>query len=285
MRKLVIATRGSGLALVQAETVKKLIEQQGAEAELKIVKTHGDKDRTSPLSQIGGKGLFVKEIELELSKGDADIAVHSGKDLPYVLADGMIIAGTTKAADFRDCLITVKGRTFPEEPVIGTGSPRRTAEYKRINDKAQFREIRGNVDTRIRKLMEGQYDGIVLAKAGIDRLGIDTSELDIRIFETDECMPAACQGILGIECREEDKEVVELIQKITDAISMRRFEMERKLFCSMEADCSMAVGVHAEVEGDTVWLSAMFEGRKSSVEGQVADADELIELIKKDLQI
>ena len=285
MRKLVIATRGSGLALVQAETVKKLIEQQGAEAELKIVKTHGDKDRTSPLSQIGGKGLFVKEIELELSKGDADIAVHSGKDLPYILADGMIIAGTTKAADFRDCLITVKGRTFPEEPVIGTGSPRRTAEYKRINDKAQFREIRGNVDTRIRKLMEGQYDGIVLAKAGIDRLGIDTSELDIRVLETEECMPAACQGILGLECRAEDEDLVELLEKISDPVSKIRFELERKLFCSMEADCSMAVGAHADVEGNSIWLSAMFDGKRSSAEGNILDADEIIELIKKDLQI
>lgn len=282
MRKLILATRGSRLALAQSNAVQAQLEKLGVTIEQKIVKTKGDRDRTSPLREIGGKGLFVKEIELQLQSGQADIAVHSGKDLPYVLMEGMTIAANPKAADARDCLIFCKNRELPKMPVIGTGSPRRIEAGRRLYPDAVFKEIRGNIDTRIRKLVEGEYDAIVLAKAGIDRLGVSMEDLELRMFETEEFIPAACQGILAVECRSADEEVVSLLQQISDSEAKLRFELERKIFCGLQADCSMAVGVHAEVSGDEVRLMAMYNGKKYSCSGKPEDAERLIrEIIDK----
>lgn len=283
MRKLIIATRGSKLALVQAEQVREKLKDTGCEAEILVVKTKGDRDRKSALKDIGGSGLFVKEIELTLQNGDADIAVHSGKDLPYELIDELVIAGNTEAADCRDCLLTVKGRALGNEPVIGTGSPRRICECQRHYPDAQFRNIRGNVETRIRKLADGEYDAIVIAKAGLDRLGVNLEGFDVRVFEADEFMPAACQGILGIECRSDDKEVLSALKKISDEKSRIRFNLERQIFCGMQADCSMAVGAHAEIDGDRVALSAMFDGRRLSIETDIAGVQAAIDTILKEI--
>lgn len=261
MRKLVLATRGSKLALVQANMVKDMLEKLGAPVELHIVKTKGDKDQTSPLREIGGKGLFVKDIELALLSGEADLAVHSGKDLPYQLAQGMTIGANPKAADPRDCLITRKGSVLPEDGVIGTGSPRRVTECKQFYPDARYKEIRGNVDTRLRKLSQGEYDAIFLAKAGIDRLGLDLSDFDVHIFDAAEFIPAACQGILAVECRKADTEVVELLGKISDRDSEIRFEAERQVFCALEADCSVAVGVHAVPADRDITVHAMLNGK------------------------
>lgn len=283
MRKLILATRGSRLALAQSIAVQAQLEKLGVTIEQKIVKTKGDRDRTSPLREIGGKGLFVKEIELQLQSGQADIAVHSGKDLPYVLMEGMTIAANPKAADARDCLIFCKNRELPKMPVIGTGSPRRIEAGRRLYPDAVFKEIRGNIDTRIRKLVEGEYDAIVLAKAGIDRLGVSMEDLELRMFETEEFIPAACQGILAVECRSADEEVVSLLQQISDSEAKLRFELERKIFCGLQADCSMAVGVHAEVSGDEVRLMAMYNGKKYSCSGKPEDAERLIREITNKL--
>ena len=262
MRRLILATRGSGLALVQANMVKKLLEAQGADVELRIVKTRGDRDQTSPLRHIGGKGLFVREVELALQSGEADLAVHSGKDLPYQLLEGMTIGANPPAADPRDCLITRAGEILPEGAVIGTGSPRRIAECRRLYPQADYREIRGNVDTRLRKLREGGYDAIFLAKAGLDRLQPDLAGLQVRIFEAEEVIPAPCQGILAVECRENDREVLDLLAKIDHEESRQRFEAERSVFCALEADCSVAIGVHAERAEEQMEISVMFQGRR-----------------------
>jgi len=280
MRKLVLATRGSKLALVQANMVKAMLEDLGAEIELHIIKTKGDKDQSSPLWEIGGKGLFVKEIELALLTGEADFAVHSGKDLPYLLAEGMTIGANPKCADPRDCLITRKGSVLPEDGIIGTGSPRRVAECKRIYPNAQYREIRGNVDTRLRKLKEGEYDAIFLARAGMDRLGLDLSDFEVRVFEPEEIIPAACQGILGVECRADDREVVELLAKISDRDSELRFATERKVFCALEADCSVAVAVHVIPKGEEISIYAMYEGKRFSGTCRTEQLDELTDEIK-----
>lgn len=283
MRKLILATRGSRLALAQASSVQARLEELGVTVEQRIVKTKGDRDRTSPLREIGGKGLFVKEIELQLQSGQADIAVHSGKDLPYVLMDGMTIAANPKAADSRDCLLFCKNRRLPQKPIIGTGSPRRIEACRRFYPDADFKEIRGNIDTRLRKLADGEYDAIILAKAGIDRLGIPMEGFALRVFETDEFIPAACQGILAVECRSEDKEVVSLLQQISDSETRLRFELERRIFCGLQADCSMAVGVHAEVLDDKVRLSAMYNGKRHSCIGSLEDVERLIREIKNKL--
>lgn len=283
MRKLVLATRGSRLALAQAALVQAQLEKLGVTIEQKIVKTGGDKDRISPLREIGGKGLFVKEIEWQLKSGQADIAVHSGKDLPYVLMDGMTIAANPKAADPRDCLVFCQNKELPEKLVIGTGSPRRIEECRRFYPNAIFKEIRGNIDTRIRKLVDGEYDAIVLAKAGIDRLGIDMEGLELKVFEAEEFIPAACQGILAVECRSEDEEVVSLLRQISDPETRQRFELERQIFCELQADCSTAVGVHAGLLEGKVRLSAMYHGKKFSCMGNLEDAERLIEEMKSQL--
>lgn len=283
MRKLILATRGSRLALAQAKAVQEQLEKLGVTVEQKIVKTKGDTDRTSPLREIGGKGLFVKEIELQLQSNEADIAVHSGKDLPYVLMNGMTIAANPKAADARDCLVFCKNKALSKRPVIGTGSPRRIEQCKEFYPGAEFKENRGNIDTRLRRLIDGQYDAIILAKAGLDRLGIDMEGLELKVFETEEFIPAACQGILAVECRSADKEVVSLLQQISDPVTRVRFELERRIFGELQADCSMAVGVHAVILGEKVRLSAMYQGRRYSCIGDFEDAEQLIMEIKNKL--
>ena len=171
MRKLILATRGSRLALIQAELVRSALLAEGAGTEIRIVSTKGDRDRISSIAEIGGRGLFVTELERILLEGDADIAVHSGKDLPYRLQKGLVIAGVPEAAAPNDCLIT--NRETKTIRRIGTGSPRRVLECRKFYPDAEYGSIRGNVDTRLEKLRRGEYDGILLAKAGLDRLSAD----------------------------------------------------------------------------------------------------------------
>ena len=283
MEKLVLATRGSKLALAQAEQVKALIEDKGVKCEILIVKTKGDKDRNRPIQEIGGDGLFVREIEKALLDKRADIAVHSAKDLPYELAEGLLIAGVPKAASFADCLISLKGdgNCLAENranKVIGTGSPRRICEYSEIDDTAEFKGLRGNIDTRLAKLDSGEYDSIILARAALDRLNIDLSRYDVYEFTSEEMIPAACQGIIAIECRSDDEEVTKLLGEISDFEVRRRFDLERSVFCELKADCKSALGVHAKIEGDKVTLMALKDDRKVCIEGHFEDRQELSQM-------
>ncbi len=300
MKTIRLATRGSKLALVQANRIKDNLEALSTEenpihVEILEVLTHGDRDRKNPLSEIGGKGLFVRGIEEELIKGNADIAVHCGKDLPYELQKGLVIAGVPEAGDMRDVLISPKEKPLllshenmiegfeyrefvgQDAPLIGTGSPRRRVELSRQIPNARFAENRGNITTRLRKLKEGQFDGILLAKAGLDRLNMDLSEFDIHVFFPNEFIPAACQGILAIECREEDLEIRELLEKITDPGTLRRFTIERYLFSTLKADCSMAVGAFAQVNAgeETVTVTALYHGKKLSASGEIDQYKEI----------
>ena len=284
MEKLVLATRGSKLALAQAEQVKALIEDKGVKCEILIVKTKGDKDRNRPIQEIGGDGLFVREIEKALLDNRADIAVHSAKDLPYELAEGLSIGGIPKAAACADCLISLKCDT--REPaerqvspkVIGTGSPRRICEYSEIDDTAEFKGLRGNIDTRLAKLDSGEYDSIILARAALDRLNIDLSRYDVYEFTIEEMIPAACQGIIAIECRSCDREIAELLTNISDPDAKRRFDIERSVFCRLKADCKSALGVHAKIDGDKVTLMALKDDRKVCIEGNFEDRQELSQI-------
>ena len=271
MKELVIATRGSRLALAQTELVRQSLEKTGVSCKIVTVKTKGDKDRTSALSKIGGNGLFVREVEAALLSGEADLAVHSAKDLPVALADGLTVPCVMKAADSRDCLVTVKGKPLGENPVIGTGSARRKAQAKRLFPSASFKEIRGNVDTRLKKLLDGEYDAVILAKAGLDRLKSDLSSFDVSVFSTEEMLPAACQGIIAVECRSNDKEVLSLLSKIKDEESFLRFKAERTMLSLLDADCKEAVGVHSEIDGDTITVTALYEEKKATASGKVSD--------------
>ena len=284
MKKLVLATRGSKLALAQAEQVKALIKDKGVKCEILIVKTKGDKDRNRPIQEIGGDGLFVREIEKALLDRRADIAVHSAKDLPYELAEGLSIGGIPKAAVCADCLISLKcdtGESAERQArpkVIGTGSPRRIREYSAIDGNAQFKGLRGNIGTRLDKLSSGEYDAIILARAGLDRLNIDLSRYDVYEFTSEEMIPAACQGIIAIECRSCDREIAELLTNISDPDAKRRFDIERSVFCRLKADCKSALGVHAKIDGDKVTLMALKDDRKVCIEGNFEDRQELSQI-------
>ncbi len=283
MRTLRLATRGSSLALAQTRLVQERLKGLGVETTIQIVKTRGDQNHTSPLREIGGGGLFVREIELQLQSGQADLAVHSGKDLPFELLPGMAVEAAAEAADPRDCMIFRKDRVLGERPVIGTGSVRRISQCARLYPGAVFKEIRGNIDTRLRKLREGEYDAILLAKAGLDRLGLSLEELDVRIFEPEEFIPAACQGILAVECRRDDEEVFSLLEQMADADTRLRFALERRVFCSLPGDCSVEMGAYARIEGERVQLRAMYQGKTCVLKGTREEAWELAGKVREAL--
>ncbi len=316
MKKLIIATRGSALALAQANMIREQLASMQVESELFIVTTKGDKDRTTPLTQIGGGGLFVRGIEEALLQGEADIAVHCGKDLPYALMEGLTIAGIPQAAASGDMLIWTKDGLFADyfrrntqqdriaqhlsaarssenkntadtsgtsfdslaggtkasrsdcfAPVIGTGSPRRVIAANRLFPHAEFRNIRGNIATRLGKIKSGDCDAVILAKAGIDRQKLDLSGYETHLFTPEEMLPACCQGILALECRKSDLEIREILEKLTDPETALRFHAERTLFRALKADCAMPVGVHAVLQGQEITLHAMMNGRQVSRTG------------------
>ena len=280
MRELCIAGRGSRLAMAQNELVKKLLEKEGYKVNILTVSTKGDRDRKSSVTALGGNGPFVRDVEKALLSKEADIAVHCVKDLPYEMAPGLCIAGMPDAADPRDCLILRPGAAgiavdlqktgaaeqsqIAEKPLtIGTGSPRRISQLRALSDKlglqVEFKDIRGNITTRLEKLRRGEYDGIVLAKAGLDRIGADLSGLDVRILEPEEMIPAVGQGMLACECRESDAEMRALLDRITPPENYLRYEIERGIFCRFRCDCRSAVGIHTRISPNSADLLLMYE--------------------------
>lgn len=284
MAKLIVATRGSRLALAQTKIVCQMLAEAGVETGIRTITTAGDRDRIHALVKIGGRGIFVREIERELLSGEADIAVHSAKDLPYQLAEGLLIAGTPPAADPRDALVLLRGKELCPGDVIGTGSPRRIQEIHRQLPEMTFRDIRGNVTTRLHKLERGEYDAIVLAMAGIERLDLDMDRFQVLPFAVDQVIPAGCQGIIGIECRKGDKGLVQLLQQISDSETWRRFWWERQLFSSMKVDCSCPVGIHCQFLADgRMELRAMVDGKKAWRVGKEKDGMALCASLKEEL--
>lgn len=221
----------------------------GIETEVVYITTKGDRVYDKPLSQIGGKGLFITEIEQALLRNEIDIAVHSAKDLPVRLAGGLEITAVLKRGDARDCLVT----RHCENPgnsgsfVIGTGSRRRRMFMKKQAPNAAFSDIRGNVDTRIGKLLGGEFDGIILALAGLERLGIRSDDrIDINPFELTEFLPAPCQGIIAAECRTGD-DICRYLKQICDHDTYSAFETERYVIEKTGADCGVPLGAFSEV--------------------------------------
>jgi hydroxymethylbilane synthase len=261
--------------VTQANIVKTLLEKQGKTCELVPVSTKGDREQDRPLHQIGGNGLFVRKIEEALLEDRADIAVHSGKDLPAKLMEGLLIAGIPQAGDGRDCILWRKGLPFRESGKIGTGSPRRILECKKLFPNAEFADIRGNIDTRLGKLAAGEYDAIVLAKVGLDRLQPDLSAFDRRVFTIEEVLPAACQGILAVESRADQAEMREVLAEMTDPISWRRFCLEHGFMEYLMADCSEATAAHSTISGNEVSLQVMYRGTKVHLQGNWDNWEEL----------
>jgi hydroxymethylbilane synthase len=254
VKPLRIGTRGSPLALWQANAVAALLAAQGRDTEIVTIRTAGDRIQDRPLSESGGKGLFVKEIEDALLARTIDVAVHSAKDMSVSLPAGLGVAAVLPREDSRDALVLRAGETLAASASIGTGSVRRSAQLAGRMPSARFLPIRGNVDTRVRKLDAGEYDALVLAVAGLKRLGFAA-----RITEAiphDDCIPAPGQGIIAIETRVEDADD-DVWRAIDDAATAAAFEAERAVVEALGGGCQLPLGAVAVHDGSDLAIQAI----------------------------
>ena len=250
-----IGTRKSKLALAQTNIVVNEIKNYFPSINIQVVHftTKGDKVLNKPLINIGGKGVFVTEIEDALINKEIDLAVHSAKDLPLQLQDNLTISAVLKRGNYRDTLVTVKGKEidFSRETVIGTGSNRRKLAFKNLYPNATFKDIRGNVDTRLNKLYNGEYDGIILAMAGLERLDLlSDSRFTFTPFDYKDFVPAPCQGIIAVESRNND--LTEILSKINHKDTFCSFQTERHILNILNADCGMPLGAYSFVENNKI---------------------------------
>jgi hydroxymethylbilane synthase len=259
LRNYTIATRESRLALWQAEHVKALLEQQGHAVQLLGMTTLGDQILDRSLSKVGGKGLFVKELETALEGGQADLAVHSLKDVPMELPEGFSLACVMEREDPRDAWVSNRYASLDELPmgaVVGTSSLRRMALLRALRPDLKIEALRGNLDTRLRKLDDGLYDGIVLAAAGLKRLGLQ-SRLRAA-FEPEQMLPAAGQGALGIEVRSDRSDVVQVLAPLLHVPTWLAVSAERAVSRIMGGSCSMPLAAYATLDGDVLHIRAVW---------------------------
>jgi hydroxymethylbilane synthase len=257
LSKLVIATRESRLALWQAEHVKGLLEQRGHEVSLLGMTTRGDQILDRSLSKVGGKGLFVKELEVALEQGHADLAVHSLKDVPMDLPEGFALACVMEREDPRDAFVSNKFAALadlPQGAVVGTSSLRRVVLLRSLRPDLKIEPLRGNLDTRLRKLDDGNYDAIVLAAAGLKRLGL--GERIRQVFEPEQMLPAAGQGALGIEVRSGRADLLELMGPLAHQSTWLAVAAERAVSRAMGGSCSMPLAAFATFSGEYLQLRA-----------------------------
>ena len=258
MAKIRIGSRGSQLALWQANHISALLRERGHEVEIEIIKTTGDKITDVALAKVGTKGMFTKEIEEALAEGRVDMAVHSLKDLPTELVEGFELVAITKRVNPRDAFLSVKYdsvRALPKGARVGTSSLRRQAQLKVVRPDLDIHPLRGNVDTRMRKLEEGEYDAIILAAAGLTRLG--KTQLVKETLTEDFMCPAAGQGALGIEIRAGDAEMRAHLSFLDDAEARATTTCERALLNKLGGGCQVPIGAFAEVKNGEVFLTAI----------------------------
>lgn len=298
-RKIIVGSRRSRLALTQTKWVIKQLESLGLpyEFEIKEIVTKGDKILDVMLSKVGGKGLFVKEIEQALYDQTIDFAVHSIKDMPAELPEGLVIASIPKRVDARDVLISkvdLPLEQLPAGSIIGTSSLRRSAQLLNIRPDLEIKWIRGNIDTRLEKLKTENYDAIILAAAGLERLDW-SSDLVTQYLPTEICLPAVGQGALGIECRADDQEILDLLQKIHDQESGLAVQAERAFLAKIEGGCQVPVAAHATYHEGEIQLTALVgspDGKRIIKESMSGDepiqlgqtlAERLLELGAKEI--
>lgn len=257
MKKIVIATRGSALALWQANHIKSLLEVQHADlaVDLLVLKTRGDIFLDVPLAKVGGKGLFVKEIEEALLSGAADLAVHSMKDMPMLLPEGLILGAVPEREVLTDLFLSEQFSTLaslPHGATLGTSSLRRQAQVLAERPDLAITLLRGNVETRLRKMKEGQYDAIILASAGIKRLGLSATHQEE--LAPPRFLPAVGQGALGIEVRADRTDVLALIAFLEHRATRLCVEAERAFLAGLDGGCQVPIAGHAVLRGDNVHL-------------------------------
>jgi hydroxymethylbilane synthase len=260
-KKVVIGSRGSKLALIYAQNAKDKIVQNTNlnydDIEIKEIITEGDQVQDQRLSELGGKGLFSTNIEKELQDKKIDIAVHALKDMPAIETEGLRTDTFLERNDPREILITKDNKTLKDlkaEAIIGTSSYRREFQIKKIRSDLNCKLIRGNVDTRIKKLNDGLYDAIILSYAGIKSLLIEN--IITEVFSTQEIIPSVGQGIISLQCRNNDKDIISILDKINDQKTYLRAHAERNVLKVLEGDCETAVGAHSIIEGDEIVLEA-----------------------------
>lgn len=275
-----IATRKSALALWQAEYVKSQLEHFHPDLVVELIPmvTKGDIILDTPLAKVGGKGLFVKELEVAMLENRADIAVHSMKDVPVEFPDGLGLEVICPREDPRDAFVSNKIQAFenlPQGAIVGTSSLRRQCQIKALRPDLDIRDLRGNVNTRLRKLDDGEYDAIILAAAGLIRLEMPER---IRQFIAPEMMlPANGQGAVGIECRTNDDRIKALLAPLEDKATRYRVLAERAMNRALEGGCQVPIGSYAELTGDTLYL----RGLVGAVDGSVIIHDEVTGLVSE----
>lgn len=308
MKKIIVGSRTSNLALTQTKWVIERLKELNLplEFEIKEILTKGDRILDVMLSKVGGKGLFVKELELSMLKGEIDLAIHSMKDMPAELPEGLMIASIPKRADHRDALISKKYdslASMPSGAVVGTSSLRRSAQILAKRPDLEIKWIRGNIETRLRKLNEGEYDAILLAVAGLERMGW-SDEMITEYISVDDCLPAVGQGALAVQCRENDEEMKELLAKINDEKTERTVLAERAFLNRLEGGCQVPIAAYAQLVNDhdvrltglvgepdgTVIISDTLEGNNPEQIGkalaeQLMDrgAKEILERVKEEM--
>jgi hydroxymethylbilane synthase len=279
-----IATRQSKLALWQAEHVAARLREAHPDLEVVLVPmtTQGDRVLDRPLAEVGGKGLFIKELEIALQENRADIAVHSMKDVPSDLPSGMTLAAMLARADPRDAFVSRKIEHFNELPQnahIGTSSLRRQSQLKALRPDLRITPLRGNVDTRLRKLDEGQYDAIILAAAGLKRLGFD--KRITHLIDVEHSVPAVGQGVVGIECRADDARSIAAVAVLNDATSRICCECERAFALRLQGSCQSPIAGFAELRSDQIELRGVVASEdgvtvyRGTISGAASQAREL----------
>ena len=294
-KKIVIGSRGSKLALIYAQTAKnKIIQNTDLNDEdiiIKEITTKGDQVQDKRLSEVGGKGLFSTSIENELQDKKIDIAVHALKDMPAIETDGLRTNTFLERNDPREILITKDKKKLKDlhpEAIIGTSSYRREFQIKQIRSDLNCKLIRGNVDTRIKKLNDGLYDAIILSYAGIKSLLIEDKITEI--FSTQDIIPSAGQGIISLQCRNDDEDIISVLDSINDQKTYLRAHAERNVLKVLEGDCETAVGAHSVIEGDKIILEAelfsldgkqrFYEKKSSKIENAKSLGEEVGKILK-----
>jgi len=292
-KKIIIGSRGSKLALLYAQKAKDVIIQNAKLSDedivIKSITTKGDQVKDVRLSEFGGKGLFSSNIEKELQDKNIDIAVHALKDLPAIETDGLITDTFLKRNDPKEILISKNKKRLKEldtQSVVGTSSYRREFQLKNIRPDINCKLIRGNVETRIKKLKEGQYDAIILSLAGIKCLQFENEVAEI--FTTEEIIPSAGQGIIALQCRENDKKIISLLKKVNHNETYKRAHAERNILKVLDGDCETAIGAHSIIDGENIILEAelfSFDGSKRFYEKKIEKIKKFREIGKEIGQI
>jgi len=292
MKKIIIGSRGSDLALWQANHVKRQLEELGAEVSITIIKTQGDAIQHLSFDKMEGKGFFTKELETALLDESIDLAVHSHKDLETNFPDGLTIAAVSEREDPSDLLLIRKESVdanekwnLKEGAVVGTSSARRKSLLIGYRSDVEIKDLRGNVPTRIQKLVDGGYDAILLAKAGVDRLQLDLSAFHVEVLDPREFVPAPAQGVLGLQIRENDTDLAEFLQQLNHTDVQERIAVERKVLNLMAGGCQLPLGVYVEDTNNIfVSYSDNWEDGMVHFHYEVEDLSDIAEIIVEELK-